>query len=138
MIDSRKKGWVTGFLVQAPFSLESDAYSISVQPIFTKLLKDEKYIAAGDLLLTLNDQDDGYNIPLSVKFGKVFQAGKQPINIFLQPQYTPAGFHSGPTAKYGVKLSMSFLLPGAEFGYNKDKAAKKSCRRGCVGGCHCR
>ena len=137
MIDSRKKGWVTGFLFQMPFSTESDAYSVNVQPIFTKLLKNEKYIAAGDLLLNFNDQNDGYNIPLSVKFGKVIKAGKQPINIFIQPQYTPAGFHSGPTANYGVKLSMSFLLPGAEFGYNKDKAAKQ-CGRGCLGCRHCR
>jgi len=138
IIDSRKKSWVYGFLIQAPISLESNAYSISVQPILTKLLKNQKYIAAGDLLLKFDDQDEGYNIPLSLKFGKVFKAGKLPINVFLQPQYTPDGFHSGPTAKYGVKLSMSFMLPGAEFGYSKDKAAKGACRRGCIGSCHCR
>ena len=136
-IDSRKKGWVTGFLAQAPFSLESDAYSVTVQPILTKLLKDEWYVGLGDVPLIVAGNNNAYNIPLSVRIGRVIKAGKQPINISIQPQYTPAGFHSGPTAEYGVKLSASFLLPGAEFGYSKDKAAKR-CSRGCLGCRHCR
>ena len=112
--------------------------SVVLQPVFTKLLSRQRYIDWGDLSMTLDDQNSGYNLPLSVRFGKVFKAGKQPINIFVQPQYTPDGFHSGPTAKYGVKLSMSFLLPGASFGYSKEEAARRACRRGCVGRCHCR
>jgi hypothetical protein len=137
-INSSKKGWVFGALVEIPFSLESDAYAVECQPILTKLLKDEKYIAIGDLLWKFDDQNGNYNIPLSMKFGKVIKAGKQPINVFLQPEYTPVGLTShGTQSKYGLKISVSFLLPGAEFGYNKEKAAKKACGSSCLGCCHC-
>ena len=122
-----------GALVEAPFSLESDAYSVTVQPILTKLLRDEWFVGIGDLVWKFSDQNDNYNIPLSLQIGKVVKAGKQPFKIFLQPEYTPAGLTSQPTSKYGVKLSVSFLLPGAEFGYSKEKAARRHCRHGCRG-----
>jgi hypothetical protein len=89
-------------------------------------------------LWKFDDQNGNYNLPLSLRMGKVFKAGKQPINIFLQPQYTPPGLTSQPSAKYGVKLSITFLLPGAEFGYSKEKAEKRACRGGCLGCRHCR
>ena len=88
-IDSRKKGWVTGFLAQAPFSLESDAYSVTVQPILTKLLKDEWYVGSGDVPLIVAGNNNAYNIPLSVRIGRVIKAGKQPINILY-----PTSIHS--------------------------------------------
>ena len=122
-------------------SLESDIYSITVQPLFTKLLKGEKWIGIGDLAMKFDDQNGGYNIPLSIQFGKIMMAGKQPFKVFIQPQYTPAGFTTQDAAKYGVKLSVSLLLPDAKFGYSKEKAEKrqeKRCNRGCVGHCHCR
>lgn len=131
VINTSKKGWIYGFLVEVPFSLESDAYAVQMQPIFTRLLKDEWYVAIGDLLWKLDDQNRGYDIPLSFKVGRVIKAGTQPINIFIQPEYTPVGLTTSPTtAKYGIKLSVSFLLPGAKFGYNADKACGSGCR-GC-------
>lgn len=131
VINSSKKNWIYGFLIEVPFSLESNAYAIQMQPIFTRLLEDEWYVAIGDLLWKFDDQNRGYHIPLSFKVGRVIKAGTQPINIFLQPEYTPPGLTTSPTAaKYGIKLSVSFLLPGAKFGYNPDKACKSGCR-GC-------
>jgi hypothetical protein len=137
---ARVKGLTFGFLFEAPFSLESNAYSVSVQPIFTKLLKGEKFVGIGDLAMKFDDQNGNYNIPLSIQFGKVVKAGELPLKIFLQPEYTPAGFTTQPTAKYGVKLSISVLLPGANFGYSKEKEEKrqnKRCNRGCLGHCQC-
>lgn len=125
VLDSSKKNWVLGALVQAPFSLASDSYSVQFQPIMTRLLANESYVGVGDLLWKLDDQNGNYNLPLSFRFGKVFQFGKQPINIFVQPEYTPRGLTSQSTAKYGAKLSMSFLLPGASFGYSPEKAARR-------------
>ncbi|MGB3127875.1 MAG: hypothetical protein WBB95_29010 [Pseudomonas sp.] len=110
-----------GALVEAPFSLESDIYSVTVQPIFTKLLGNEWFAGVGDLAWKFDDQDGNYNIPLSLQLGKVIKAGELPLKIFLQPQYTPAGLTSQATANYGVKLSVSFLLPGATFGYDEEK-----------------
>jgi hypothetical protein len=108
-----------GALLEAPFSFESDAFSVTVQPIFTKLLHDEWFVGIGDLAWKISDQNDNYNFPLSLQVGKVVKAGELPLKIFLQPEYTPAGLTSQPTTKYGVKLSVSFLLPGAKFGYGE-------------------
>ncbi len=132
VLDSSKKNWVLGALAEVPFSLESDAYSVLFQPVFTRLLSNDRYVGVGDLLWKFDDQNGNYNIPLSFRVGKVFKFGKQPINIFFQPQYTPRGLTSQPTAKYGFKLSCTFLLPGAEFGYSKEKAARR-CGRNCLG-----
>jgi hypothetical protein len=120
VVDSSKKNWVFAALFEVPFSLESDAYNILFNPGVTRLLPNDCYIGTGDLLMKLDDQNGNYNIPLSFRVGKVFKFGKQPINIFVQPQYTPSGFTSQPSAaQYGVKLNCTFLLPGAEFGYSK-------------------
>ena len=120
VLDSSKKHWVLGALAEVPFSLESDAYSVLFQPVLTRLLSNDRYVGVGDLLWKFDDHNGNYNIPLSFRVGKVFKFGKQPINIFVQPQYTPVGLTSQPTAKYGIKLSVTLLLPGAEFGYSKD------------------
>lgn len=130
-INASRKNWVFGGLIEAPFSLESDSYSILYQPILTRLLKNEKYVGIGDLLWQFNDENGNYNLPISFRFGKVFTAGKQPINIFVQPELTPRGFSSVPTSKYGFKLSITFLLPGAKFGYDKEKAALNACTPDC-------
>jgi hypothetical protein len=132
VINSGKK-WITGALALIPFSLESDAYSVNLQLVANRILKDGAYVGIGDLAWKLDDQKGNYNIPLNIRIGKVFTFGKQPLNIFLQPQYTPPGLTSQPTAKYGVKLNITFLLPGAEFGYSESRAKEKQCGRGCRG-----
>jgi hypothetical protein len=133
---ARFKDSIVGGLVQVPFSLESDAYSVTFSPIATRILKDGWFAGIGDLALKLNDQDGNYNIPLSMQVGKVIAAGKQPLKLSVQPEWTPSGLTSQPTAKYGVKFTVSILLPGAEFGYSKEKAAKRNCRHGRLGSCH--
>jgi hypothetical protein len=37
--------------------------------------------------------------------------GKQNLNVFMEPFYTPSGFHKGPAAEWGIKLNVTFLLP---------------------------
>lgn len=103
--------WNLGGLVQVPFSMESDAYTVQMQPIVVRTLPDEWYVGVGDLLWKIDDQNGGYDIPLSVRVGKVLKFGDHLLNISLQPQYTPRGFHSGETAEWGIKLSVTFLLP---------------------------
>lgn len=103
--------WNLGVLVQAPFSMESDAYALQVQPIVVRTLPQDWYVGSGDLLWTFDDQNGGYDVPLSARVGKVHKFGDHILNIFLQPQYTPRGFHSGGKAEWGIKLNVTFLLP---------------------------
>ena len=110
-VSSAVPKWNLGALVEVPFSMESDAYSVQMQPIAVRMLPDEWYVGAGDLLWTFDDQNGGYNIPLSVRVGKVHKFGDHLMNIFLQPRYTPRGFHSGGAAEWGIKLSVTLLLP---------------------------
>ena len=107
--------WNLGFLYEQPFSIESDAYQVLFQPIAVRTLPDEWYVGWGDLLMLLNDRDGGYDLPLSVRVGKVVEFGKTPVNVFVQPSYTPDGLRSGPGGpKWGIKLNITFLFPGAD------------------------
>ena len=87
-----------------------------MQPIVNRMFEDNWYVGWGDSLLTLNDQDGGYNIPLQLRVGKVVAFGKQPVNIFLQGQYTPREFQSGGREEWGTKLSITPLLAGMKLG----------------------
>jgi hypothetical protein len=58
-----------------------------------------------------DNQNGHYNLPINLRVGKVLKIGNQPINLFLQGFYTPDGLREGPAAEWGVKLSMSLLMP---------------------------
>jgi hypothetical protein len=103
--------WNLGALVEVPFSLESDAYAVQMQPIAVRLLPDEWYVGWGDLNWTMDDQNGNYNLPINLRVGKVCKVGDQPLNVFLMPFYTPNGLRKGPAAEWGVKLSVTFLFP---------------------------
>lgn len=103
--------WNLGALVQVPYSLESDAYSVGMQPIAVRMLPDEWYVGWGDLLWTLDDQNGNYNLPINLRVGKVCKVGNQPLNIFVMPFYTPDGLRKGPASEWGIKLSVTFLFP---------------------------
>ncbi len=104
--------WVTGAIAQAPFSTESDAYSVSTQLIATRLLEDEWYVGWGDSLIVLDDQNGNYDIPISLRLGKIVKWGDQPLNLALQGRYTPEGFQSSPVGtEWGIKLNVTLLFP---------------------------
>jgi hypothetical protein len=102
--------WNLGALVEVPFSLESDAYAVQMQPIAVRLLPDEWYVGWGDLNWTLDDQNGNYNLPINLRIGKVCKVGDQPLNVFVMPFYTPDGLRKGPAAEWGIKLSVTFLF----------------------------
>lgn len=107
--------WVIGGLVEAPFSLESDAYAIQMQGIALRLLPDEWFVGWGDQILKFDDQNGGYEIPLSMQLGKVVKVGDTPMKLFVEPIYTPEGLRSGPGgAEWGIKLNLTILFPGAK------------------------
>ncbi len=109
------ENWNIGFLYEQPFSLDSDAYQILFQPVVVRTLPDEWYVGWGDLLMKLDDQDGGYDLPISGRIGKVVKFGETPVNIFVQPSYTPEGLRSGPGgAQWAIKLNVTLLFPGAD------------------------
>jgi hypothetical protein len=74
--------WVIGALVQTPISLQSNAYQAQMQPIVTRLFEDDWYVGWGDTLLTLNDQDGHYNLPLSSELERLSRsAGNRSISF---------------------------------------------------------
>ncbi len=126
--------WVLGGLVEVPFSLESDAYTVQMQAIALRLLPDEWFVGWGDQILKFDDQNGGYDIPLSMQIGKVTKVGKTPMKLFVQPIYTPDGLRSGPGgAQWSIKLNATILFPGAKLDAPLWSAF---CGRG--GGCRCR
>ncbi len=116
IINTTKPKTIRGALVQSQFSLESDASSISVQPIYVRNLPDKWYVGWGTTFWTFDTDNGNYNMPLNARVGKVTKLGNQPANIFLEPFYTPEAMRKGPAAEWGVKLSVTFLYPDKKFG----------------------
>jgi hypothetical protein len=100
-----------GFIYQQPFSFESDAQQILIEPILVRHLPNEWYIRWGELNFVFNTETGDYNIPLSFALGKVLTVGNQPINVFIEPFYTPEELRTGPASQWGVKLNVTLLFP---------------------------
>lgn len=107
---------LVGFIYQQPFSFQSDAQQVLFAPIFVRHLPCQWYIRWGDLNWVFNTETGDYNIPLNVALGKVGKLGDRPVNVFVQPFYTPEGLRSGPASEWGVKLNLTFLFPEKKFG----------------------
>jgi hypothetical protein len=105
-----------GFIYQQPFSFESDAQQILIQPVLVRHLPNEWYIRWGELNWVFNTETGDYDIPLNVALGKVCKIGDHPVNIFVEPFYTPEGLRRGPASEWGVKLNVTFLFPDKKFG----------------------
>ncbi len=108
---------ILGFIYQQPFSLQSDAQQILIQPIVVRQLPDNWYFRWGDLNWVFDTKTGDYKLPISVALGKVLTVGNQPINIFVEPFYTPEGLRSGVGGdKWGFKLNVTLLFPDKKFG----------------------
>lgn len=105
-----------GGIYQQAFSLDSDAQKVLITPVLIRHLPDQWYVGWGDLNWEFNTETGGYNIPLSTRIGKICKIGDLPVNVFLQPFYTPEGLRSGPASEWGVKLNVTFLFPDLKFG----------------------
>jgi hypothetical protein len=103
---------ILGFIYQQPFSLESDAQAVNLSIIAVRQLPDQWYVRWGEIFWTFNTKTGDYNIPLQFAIGKVLKLGDQPVNLFVEPFYTPDALHSGTGGdQWGVKLNCTFLFP---------------------------
>ncbi len=108
--------WQFGALIQNPISFDGDSdrdrvSTLSIQPIATRHLKDGWYAGWGELPSSYEWLNGNYNIPINLRLGKVTQIGKQHVNMFIEPFWTPSGFHKGPAAEWGIKFNLTFLFP---------------------------
>ncbi len=80
-----------------------------------RLLPDEFFVGWGDQIIRFDDQNGGYDIPLSLQFGKVAKVCGKPMKVFIEPIYTPDGLRSGPGgAIWSIKLNVTLLFPEAK------------------------
>ena len=101
-----------GFIYQQPFSLESDAQVVNLSVIAVRQLPDQWYVRWGEIFWTFNTKTGDYNIPLQIAVGKVLTVCNQPVNLFVEPFYTPDRLHSGTGGdQWGVKFNCTFLFP---------------------------
>ncbi len=87
---SKNKKWMYGGLVLAPFSLQSEAKSVSFQPILVRFLPDDWYVSNGFQVWNWQTSSGKFAMPLPLKLGRVFKHVKpHPLNISAQAAYTP-------------------------------------------------
>lgn len=82
------------------------------QPILTKHFDKGWYISLGDILYSVDFNDnDRFSFPVGVRVGRVTKFGDQPVNIFVMPFYDFSGNNKGN--EWGVKLNVTFLFPSS-------------------------
>lgn len=112
--------WQFGVFVQAPFTIggsssRPDVNTVFVQPIATRRFENGWYAGWGDLQWAFETSSGNYNIPIHGRIGKVGKLWGRPVNVFVEPFYTPDGFRNGPAAEWGIKLNVTLLFPEAKF-----------------------
>lgn len=108
------KHWQFGVLAYNLWSYagansRADVNKMFFQPVINYHWGKGWYVGWGDILWTFNWENGQQNFPVSIRLGKVTKIGKQPVNIFFEPFYTPA--HDGATPKWGFKLNLTLLFP---------------------------
>jgi hypothetical protein len=71
------------------------------------------YTGWGDDLWSFNTESGNFDMPLQLRLGKVQKIGEHNYNLFVTGAYTPDELHKGPAPEWGIKLSISLLVPGS-------------------------
>jgi len=83
---------------------------MTVQPIIQYNLPQEWYVSVGDLNWTFDWKAGGdATIPVALQLGRVIPVFGQQMNLAIEPFYVAA--HNGPSARWGVRIGISLLLP---------------------------
>ena len=119
-INTATKGLQWGIFVYQQWSFASaggdddrrDVSKLFFQPILTKHFDKGWYVSMGDILFTLDFEDNNrFSFPVGIRLGRVTKFGDQPVNIFVEPFYDFSGNNNGN--EWGVKLSVTFLFPSS-------------------------
>jgi len=68
------------------------------------------YTSLQDILWSYDWRAKVLDLPIGFRLGRVFKAGKMPLNVFVEPFGRPVN-EGGAGGKYGVKLNITFLFP---------------------------
>ncbi len=78
--------------------------------VVTKHFNDGWYASIqGDILMSVDWNDDRWNFPAALRLGRVTKLGEQPVNIFVSPFYDLSGNNAGN--EWGVKFNLTLLFP---------------------------
>jgi len=105
--------WQIGMLGVYNFPLDGrGTESLLFQPLIVKQLGQGWYTGWGDDLWQFNTHTGNFDMPLQWRVGKVHKFCRNSWNIFVTGAYTPDGLHKGPAPEWGIKFSVSLLIPG--------------------------
>jgi hypothetical protein len=106
--------WQLGMLGVYNFPLDGKGtQSLQFQPLIVKQLGGGWYTGWGDDLWQFNTETGNFDMPLQLRLGKVHKICNQNYNIFVTGAYTPDDLRNGPAPEWGIKLSISLLIPGS-------------------------
>ena len=106
--------WQLGILGVYNFPLDArGSKSLLFQPLIVKQLGKGWYTGFGDDLWSFNTETGNYDMPLQLRLGKVHEICGHNYNIFVTGAYTPDELRQGPAPHWGIKLSISLLVPGS-------------------------
>lgn len=114
VVNTAIEGWQLGVLGIYNFPLDGrGSKSLQFQPLIVKQLGGGWYTGFGDDLWQFNSESGNFDMPLQLRLGKVHEICKQNYNIFVTGAYTPDDLRKGPAPEWGIKLSISLLIPGS-------------------------
>jgi hypothetical protein len=106
--------WQLGILGFYNFPLDDDGtQALQFQPLIVKQLGGGWFTGWGDDLWSFNTETGNFDMPLQLRLGKVHKIGEHNYNIFVTGAYTPDELRKGPAPEWGIKLSISLLVPGS-------------------------
>ena len=114
IVNTAIPNWQLGVLGVYNFPLDGrGTKSFLFQPLIVKQLGEGWYTGWGDDLWQFNTESGNFDMPLQWRLGKVHKICKHNYNIFVTGAYTPDDLRQGPAPEWGIKLSISLLLPGS-------------------------
>lgn len=111
--------WTTGLLVENVWSVagdenRADVNGMLVQPFVTYNFEHGWHVATSPQILAdwEADGDDRWFVPAGGGVGKLFHAGKLPINTNVQGYYYVVHPENLPYAEWTLRAAATFFLPG--------------------------
>lgn len=107
------KRWLVGFIARNPISFAGDdnrpdVNILLLQPFVTYQLGNGWFLRSQPQMI-FNWESDKQMIPIDLGFGRVFELGRQRINVFVEPYWNAAG--DEPAPEYGFIFGVGLLYP---------------------------
>ena len=108
-VNTKTKGLIFGMLIQQFFNIGGDGARpnqsfMLINPIFNKLLGGGKFLQMGPIM-TWNQTNGTFNLPLSVNVGKAFAKN---LSVLAGPEYVVAGPNQGD---FTFRFQLNAMFP---------------------------